>query len=203
MLRIGLTGMMGSGKSLTLKIFKSKGIAVVSADELVRSFQQPGNILWQQIRKEWGDKYFNQKGELKRDEIAAKILSGSHFRQKLEDMTHPLVKSEIEKIFRVWEEEGRKFAAAEVPLLFKAGWENMFDLIVMTSAGVDECVRRVCKKRKITPAGAKKWIEIQAPGNNCKQKSDIIIDTSGSLREVEIRAADIVEKIKEEKGENK
>lgn len=199
MLKIAVTGKIATGKSTVLEVFKNRGIPVLSADGLVKSFQSPGNIIWQRFKQLWGRNFFDEKGEINREKVAGKLLTSPAFKKKLEKISHPAVKSEIEKIFRVWESEGKKAAAAEIPLLFQCGWENFFDIVILTTAGKRDRVERVAAKRDIPLPEAEKWVGFQEWDPAYRKRATLIIDTSGDLKETVKRTEDIIKKIKEEK----
>ncbi len=199
MLKIGITGLIGTGKSRVLKMFAENGIPGISADELIRSFQSPGNILWQHIRKRWGKVFFKEDGELNREKISDGLIRDPVFKKELEDLAHPLVRTEMLKIFNIWENEGKECAAAEVPLLFQAGWENMFDITILTKTRPDIQAERIMNKRKISRSKAEKWIYMQSGAGINGEKADIVLDTSVPPVETEKKVREIIRKIKEEK----
>ncbi len=120
------------------------------------------------------------------------------FKKELEEITHPLVKTEILKIFTIWKNEGKECAAAEVPLLFQAGWENIFNLIILTRTAPEIQTERIMNKRKISCVEAKKWITMQSDISIDAKKADIILDTSAPLKETEKEVKEIIRRIKEE-----
>ncbi|MGM0441414.1 MAG: dephospho-CoA kinase [Elusimicrobiota bacterium] len=198
MLKIGLTGSIGSGKSTVSKMFEDQGISIVSSDEIVKSLQRPGNVLWRRIQQNWPGKFLKNERELDRKKLADRLLEDKKFRKEIEQMIHPVVKSEIKKIFKVWKGEGSKIAGAEVPLLFEAGWEEMFDYIVLTYAPGEVLLKRIEKNKSISQAKAKKWLNIQQDQKIKKKKSDIIIDTDKDKEIIFNKVKEIIGKINKE-----
>ncbi|MBN2407540.1 MAG: dephospho-CoA kinase [Elusimicrobia bacterium] len=199
MLKIGITGSMGSGKSTVAGLLMKQGIPVILVDELVRSYQSPGNIAWAQIRGRWGDKYMADSGELDRRKLAADMLADRNLRAELEGIIHPLARQEVLKIFNIWAGEGVKVGAADVPLLFEAGWKDIFDRIIVTHAPEDVLVRRITEKRGITEEEAKKWLSIQSPQEDKIKEADAVIETQEEEKEIEKNIKNTIKEFKRRK----
>lgn len=195
MLKIGITGNIATGKTTVTKIFEDMGIPVVSCDELVRSLQNPGNVLWMRIKQKWGDSYFKPDYTLDREKVAANLFENHEFRTQLQDLTHPLIKQELVKIFSIWKDEGKNIAAAEMPLLFEAGWENLFHKIILTCVSREIQIKRIVEKRNMDIQTAKKWINIQKDKDEKKHKVDIVIDTGGGIEETKSILEEFIKKI--------
>ncbi len=207
MLRIAITGNISSGKTTVTEIFKNMKISVISADKLMRSFQQPGQMLWRKIKNKWGDKYVKKNGILDREKMAADLIVDEKFKKQIEEMSHPLIISEILKIFSVWESEGEGLAVCEVPLLFEAeqkykGLLLNFDVIILTVCDEDIRIKRIMSNRGIDRRTAEKWLKIQIPQSEITNKVDFVIDTKYNLKSVEQKVGEIIETIKRRIGNN-
>ncbi|MFW6172163.1 MAG: dephospho-CoA kinase [Elusimicrobiota bacterium] len=198
MLRIGITGNIGAGKTTVLEILKKMDIPVVSSDDLVRSFQKQGNVLWQEIKKEWDQKYIRENGNINREKMRESLLNEPDFKQKIEEITHPLVHQEIKKIFNVWEKEGNKIAAAEVPLLYEAGWQDVFDKTILIWAPDELRIKRIMEERNLSKKDAKKWLGLQSSQQEKKGKADYVLNTQERVEDTEKKIKKILENIKEE-----
>ena len=97
-------------------------------------------------------------------------------------------------MFSVWEKEEEAVVAAEVPLLFEAGWEELFDKIVLTSVSQDIQIERIMKKRSVDIETAKKWTKIQGDQDEKMKKANVVVNTEGNIDEVE----EIIKKFVEE-----
>ncbi|MFH1416450.1 MAG: dephospho-CoA kinase [Elusimicrobiota bacterium] len=194
MLKVAITGNICTGKTSVSEIFRETGIPVVSCDELVRGLQNPGNVIWARIRQNWQDIYFNSDLTLNREKITSVILEDPGFKLRLEEISHPLVRQEVEKIFRVWEQEGIAIAACEVPLLYEAGWDILFDKVVLTYVAREVQVERIIEKKRVDLKTAEKWLNIQDPPEGKKARADLVIDTGTEIKETKI----VVEKFIEE-----
>ncbi len=199
MFKIGITGSIASGKSRVSKIFKDNGIPVVSSDDIVSSLRAPGNVIWQEIRTRWPGKYIGKDRKIDTDGLRNKILKDLDFKKKIESIIHPLVRAEIEKIFLVWQKERLSVAAAEVPLLFEVGWEDIFDIIITTYAPRDLIIERIIKKLNSDRKKARKWLSMQMDQEEKKERADYTVDTSKDIKKTEKDIKKIIKRIKGEK----
>lgn len=185
MLKIGITGNIATGKTTVSNILKNIGVPVVSCDELVRSYQRPGNILWAKIKHKWGDVYLKEDCELDRQKIAVDMFDRQDFRKQLQEIIHPVIREEVTKIFRVWKSEKIDIAAVEAPLLFEAGWESMFDKIIFTYSSREIQLQRIQQEKKMNLELAEKFIDVQKINQQEKEnRADLLLNTELNKEEL-------------------
>lgn len=124
MRKIAVTGGPATGKTTFLSILKELGYPTFSADEVVRRLIAPGGPAHERIRElcPWA---VGPEGAFDRRLILRRLVEDVAFRSVLEDLLHPLVKDELLAFFEA--HSGTEFVFAEIPLLFEAGWEELFD----------------------------------------------------------------------------
>ncbi|ACK42164.1 MULTISPECIES: dephospho-CoA kinase [Dictyoglomus] len=169
--KIGITGGIGTGKTLVINTLKELGIPVISADEIVRELQKDPYYL-EKIRKIFGDKVF-EEGQLNRKKLAEIIFSDDKERKKLENLLHPPVLTEIKK--RLEDFKDKEIVAVEVPLLFEVGIENWFDEIWVVYAPFEIQLERIIKRDNISQEEAIKRIKAQIPIEEKVKKADFVI----------------------------
>lgn len=132
MLQIGITGGIGSGKSLVCKIFSCLGVPVYDADHRAKSIMTTDGILISQIRKEFGDLAYNEQGALNRTYLAEKVFSNELKLEKLNSLVHPRVGIDYQN----WLAERNNvcYVVKEAALLFEAGSYKYLDKIVVVTA---------------------------------------------------------------------
>lgn len=141
MLQIGITGGIGSGKSLVCKIFSCLGVPVYDADHRAKSIMTTDGILISQIRKEFGDLAYNEQGALNRTYLAEEVFSNELKLEKLNSLVHPRVGIDYQN----WLAERNDvcYVVKEAALLFEAGSYMYLDKIVVVTAPEDLRIRRV------------------------------------------------------------
>jgi len=198
-LKVAVTGNICSGKTTVSEIIKDEGIPVVSCDQLVKSCQSPGNILWREIKNRWGKKYIKNDGSLDRKKLSEDLLNRPEFKKELEDISHPVIKQEMLKILDTWRAEGAEIACAEVPLLFESGWRELFDRVITTAAPEEVRIKRIMSVRKVDRAAAFKWINAQMAQEEKIKMSDYVIETNEPLEKTRQKVNEIIRKLKEER----
>jgi len=198
LLRIGITGNIATGKTEVSGILKEMGIPVVSADELVRGMQEPGNVVWALMREALSSDFFSEDGTLMRKRVAMRMIGDADFRIKIESLIHPVVKQEIVKIFDVWESEEIDIAAAEVPLLYEVGWEEYFSKIIVTRVSREIQISRIVNKRGLDEDAAGMWVDMQMDQDAKAVRADEVVDTDCDRRSLRKEIEKIMERLKED-----
>jgi len=180
---IGLTGAMMSGKTEGLKIFKTLGAGVLSADDIV------GGLLKTESVQKTLIKTFGAADK----ESLKKILNNAVLRRKLEKILHPLVRIEGNKIIKKMR---APVVVYEAPLLFEAGWQKYFDLTLCVISDEKYLAARL-KKRGIT----KKDFEVRSKAQFSQEKkaelADIVVVNGGSLKDLQSKIKNIYKLITE------
>jgi dephospho-CoA kinase len=145
-LQIGITGGIGSGKSLICKIFSCLGIPIYDADSRAKSIMTTDGILVKQIKKEFGSLAFNKDGNLNREYLSATVFNDAVKLKKLNDLVHPRVGVDSEK----WVEENKThpYLLREAALLFESGSFKKLDKVIVVTAPDVLRVRRVLQRDK-------------------------------------------------------
>ncbi|MBX6422877.1 dephospho-CoA kinase [Thermosulfurimonas sp. F29] len=148
MRKVAVTGGPATGKTTLLAILKDLGHPVFSADEAVRRLIAPGGEAHRRVKAlcPWA---VRADGTLDRRQILARIVCDEVLRRKLEALLHPLVRKELLAFFE--SHSGADLVFAEIPLLFEAGWEGLFDEVWVVACG-EALQRKRLLKRLEDPA---------------------------------------------------
>jgi len=140
-LQIGITGGIGSGKSLVCRIFSAFGIPVYDADHRAKSLMTTDGILISQIKKEFGDLSYNEKGELNRTYLGERVFSDEIQLERLNSLVHPRVAVDYQN----WLTEHKEacYVIKEAALLFEAGSNKLIDKVIVVTAPEDLRIQRV------------------------------------------------------------
>jgi dephospho-CoA kinase len=126
--RVAITGGVASGKSTLCRFLRDLGAYVVSADQIVHQLLLNDTSVQQSIVKLLGQEVFHQ-GQLSREKLAASVFKDRKKLEALEAILHPRVAEEIDRLFQ-HNSSSSTLLVAEVPLLFEAGLDKKFDVIV-------------------------------------------------------------------------
>ena len=137
MLRVALTGGIGSGKSLVGEILEQLGALVIDSDQLAREVIERGSPGYEEVVTAFGDSILSE-GQIDRSKLAAVVFKESDLRKKLESIIHPLVREAAEKLARKL--PSGAILINQIPLLVESDGAKRFDYVVTVSA--DEEIRR-------------------------------------------------------------
>lgn len=173
-LQVGLTGGIGSGKSLVCRIFQCLGISVYDADSRAKSIMTTDGILVSQIRQEFGDLAYHTDGSLNRTYLGKTVFNKPQQLERLNRLVHPRVGED----YRQWLEEnsGETYVIKEAALLFEAGSDQVLDKIIVVYAPEHIKVARVLKRDPHrNPEDVHAIIKNQMPDEAKLKRADFVI----------------------------
>lgn len=183
MLRVGLTGGIGSGKSTVADLLHARGALIIDADALARQVVEPGTPALAELAARFGGQILQPDGSLDRPRLAALIFADPATRAEAEAIIHP----------RVREAAARLEAAAAsgaivvhvVPLLVETGQQGLYDVLVVVDLPVELQRARLIQRSALTAEEADARIAAQASRSDRLAAADVVIDNSGSLGDLE------------------
>lgn len=183
MIRIGLTGSIGMGKSAVSSMFRQMGVPVFDADAEVHRLQSPGGALVDKIEARFPGTT-GPKG-VDRQKLGAAVLGKPHELRALEHIVHPAVYHARQRFLR--QHRARPLVVLDIPLLFEKGGAKQVDVTVVVSAHGFLQRRRVLRRPGMTEAKLRHIRQLQVPDHIKRQKADHVIETGTSR--IETRAA--------------
>jgi dephospho-CoA kinase len=157
MIKAGLTGNIGSGKSMVSRIFETLGVPVFHSDEVAKKFLDKGTIQ-QSVRKKFGEIVFSA-GTVDRKKLASIVFEDTDALAWLNSLIHPKVKQELNNWFDL--HASYKYVIEEAAILFESGFYKEFDKIITVSAPVELCITRVSIRDGLDAKEVKKRMQNQ------------------------------------------
>ena len=188
MLRVGLTGNVGAGKSTTVSLFASWGATIIDSDVLAREVVTPGSPALGQLRELWGDTVIAADGELDRAAMRQIVFSDPKARKRLEAILHPAIRERSRELFVEAEARGDRIAIGVVPLLFEAGLEKEYDVVLLIDAPLELRIERLVNKRGLSADEARAIADAQMPAQEKRTRADFVIDNDSDITSFERRA---------------
>jgi len=188
---IGLTGGIGTGKTMVAEYFKSLGIPVYIADKEARQLMTSDNII-NALSNEFG-KEILENGILNREKLAKLVFNDSKKLQKLNSIVHP----EVKKHFENWVEKHKNspFVVKEAAILFESGSYKYCDTIITVTAPLETRLQRVMKRDKTDRESVLKRIENQWTDEQRITKSNYVIHNL-SVESTKKQVDEILKKLK-------
>jgi dephospho-CoA kinase len=188
MLRIGLTGGIGAGKSTVSAAFAECGGIIVDGDVIAREVVEPGTEGLSQLVEAFGEDILLPDGALNRPALAARAFVDDEKRATLNGIVHPLVARRREEILDAVHEDA--VVVEDIPLLVETGLAPLFPLVVVVTADMETRVTRVVA-RGMDEADARARIKAQAPEEQRRAIADALLDNSGSHGQLVEKARDV------------
>lgn len=191
-LSVGLTGGIGAGKSLALEFFEAGGAVVVSADAIVHAAYELPEIKAAVVSR-FGGGIVRPDGSIDRHAVASRVFSRPRDLEFLESILHPVVRRHLTQVIASVA-DGR-VVVAEVPLLFEAGWQDLFDVTVTMSA--DSIVRYHRTEHAFSDADFAIREALQLADDERRALADYFFDNSGGKAALAVWVEGLLESLRE------
>ncbi|MBK5097135.1 MAG: dephospho-CoA kinase, partial [Gemmatimonadetes bacterium] len=188
MIRIGLTGSLGAGKSTVGQLFEGWGAARIDADLLAREAVEPGTEGLAGISREFGAGVIAPDGSLDRRALRGIVFADAEARARLEAIVHPAVDRLREERVRQAQESGAGVVVLEIPLLFEKDLRAEFDAVVTVDAPPSIRRARVVSSRGISPDEFLAMEAAQWPAGRKRTAADLVIWNPGDREALELDA---------------
>lgn len=182
MLRVGLTGGIGSGKSTVARRLVRLGATLIDADVVAREVVEPGTSGFEAVVERFGTDVVRADGSLDREALGAIVFADAKSREALNTIVHPLVYQRRTELL------GRTAADAivveDIPLLVENGLAPAYHLVIVVHAPSEERVRRLVEHRGLAPDDAWARVRAQADDDERRAAADIWLDNAGRVDDV-------------------
>ena len=185
MLRVGLTGGIGSGKSEVARLLAARGAVVVDSDALAREVVAPGTPGLAAVVEAFGTGVLGPDGALDRARLAEVVFADPAARERLNAIVHPLVGAAAAA--RAAAAPTDAVVVHDVPLLVEAGMTAVFDVVVVVDASPEVRLHRLTRGRGMSRADAEARMAAQATREQRLAAADHVVPNDGTLAELEER----------------
>lgn len=192
---VAITGTMGAGKSSVAKMIAKKGYPVYDHDAMVKKYYEKDQALYRYVTHRFGDKVFNENG-IDFSKIASIVFSNPEELSALEAKAFDLVKLETIEIMKA---NPQTLLFFEVPLLFEADLEELFDYVLVVDAEKELRLKRLAQKG-VEKKDAKKRMKRQKPSDYKRKRADYIIENNADLESLEEEVSIFLQTLLLERG---
>ncbi|MBR4209501.1 MAG: dephospho-CoA kinase [Lachnospiraceae bacterium] len=184
MIKIGITGGVGSGKSDVLAFLRQEYKAVVlQADKVSHELMEPGKPAYEKIKEIFGEAYLLPDGQIDREKLGNVVFLDKEKLAILNAILHPAVKEEIARRMREEEEKGTKVFVLESALLSIDGYPEMLDEIWYIYTKTETRIVRLMLSRRYSVEKCMEIMSRQPSEEEFRALADVVIDNSGNWRD--------------------
>ena len=203
MLKVGLTGGIGCGKSTVAGMMRDLGCRVIDADEISRRLAEPGQPAYQEIVAAFGSEILLPDGRLDRAKIAHLVFADASKLSKLNKILHPRVIAEEEcQLVEIARTHPHAVAVVEAALLIEAGHHKLLERLIVVWCRPEQQIERLTnpKGRAMSREDAMQRIAAQMPLDEKRRVATDEIDNSGSPAATQKQVTDLVAHLKAQAG---
>ncbi len=185
MLTIGLTGGIGTGKSVVANLLVQQGASIIDADQLGHEAYTPHSEAWEAVVAAFGTDILTSEGEIDRRKLGGIVFADETQLERLNGIMHPLMARMVEHRKAAFDAGGVAVTVVEAAVLFEAGWDSLVDEVWTTHAAESTVVQRLFERNGLDEAEARKRINSQLSATERNRRSDVVVDNSGDLTTLE------------------
>ncbi|MDW4916616.1 dephospho-CoA kinase [Streptomyces californicus] len=178
MLKVGLTGGIGAGKSEVSRLLVERGAVLIDSDRIAREVVEPGTPGLAAVVEEFGPDILTAKGTLDRPALGALVFADDQRRAALNAIVHPLVGARAAELERAAPEDA--VVVHDVPLLTENGLAPFYDLVVVVDASAETQLDRLVTLRGMTESDARARMSAQATREERRAVADLVVDNDGT-----------------------
>ncbi|MBZ9688259.1 dephospho-CoA kinase [Clostridium estertheticum] len=195
MLKVGITGGIGSGKSTVTNMLREKCLSIIDADIVAREIFIINPEVLPQIKEEFGYEFFDEEDQLKRKEFGNYIFKNDIRRKKLENIMMPFIISEINHRIKAYEENNCKLCFLDAPTLIENNLHTSMDVTILVWVSSHVQIQRIILRDALDLDAAMDRIRAQMPIDEKKKFADFIIDNSGSVENTKLQLDLIIKEL--------
>ena len=182
MLKIGLTGGIGCGKSTVAELFKLKGITIVDADKIARDVVAPGAKALTEIASKFGEEVLLPSGELNRQLLREKVFSDQKSLEWLNQLLHPQIRQQL---INQAESASSPYVILDIPLLFENNLASIVDRVLVVDIPETEQIKRVISRDSVSEDSVRSIINRQVSRAHRLSHADDILDNTVNQKSLE------------------
>ena len=192
MLRVGLTGSIGVGKSFVTSVFVELGCRVLDADQTAREVVMPGTPGLKALTDAFGEEILATDGTLDRKRLGALIFADQSKREQLNHLLHPFIIARQDEILNGWEvEDPHGVGIVDAALMIESGGYKRFDKLIVVHCRPEVQLERLMLRDKLSRDEALRRINSQMPQEEKQKFADYLIDTSDGFELTRSRSVEI------------
>ena len=180
---IGLTGGIGTGKSLVAHMLGELGAEIIDADRIGHEAYTPHTPVWKEVVEAFGEDILQPSGEIDRKRLGSIVFSDPNELARLNSIMHPRMAEMIHQKVQQLESEGAETVVVEAAVLVEAGWDKLpwVDEVWVTKSDEEQVVQRIKERNNLPDEEIRKRIGSQLPFEERSRNAQVVVDNSGAI----------------------
>ncbi len=197
MLIVGLTGGVGSGKTVVSQTLREEGAYLIDADQIARELAQPHTPTWNELIQVFGKEILNEDGSIDRKRLGQRVFSNPKERELLNQMIHPRIREEINRRKEeILQKDPEAIIIIDAALLIELGDHREMDKLIVVFAPDEQRIQRLNRRDGMSREEAQKVISSQMPQEEKLRVADFVIRNEGTLEETKEKAREVFQELK-------
>ena len=185
MLKVGLTGGLGSGKSTASKFFKSLGAYILDADSTAKNLIDKSEDVKNEIIKEFGTDIMDANSNVDKTKLARVAFQDEEHQQRLNYVVHPHIHNAIDKCFNeIHDQNNYKLFIVDAALIYESGYDAHLDYVIVVTAQLKHRMERALNRNTLSREEILKRIDFQWPEEEKTSLADFVIHNDGTEAEL-------------------
>jgi dephospho-CoA kinase len=195
---IGITGGIGSGKSIVSRMIKARGFPVVDLDELAHEIIEPGKPAYEKIISRFGQDILDSDRRIERRRLGAVVFQDAGARKDLEAITHPEISRLLLEKIEGYRSAGAEMLFLEIPLLFETGMDSWIRPVIAVKCPEGVCLLRLAERDGFSASESQARMKAQMDPDEKARRADFMIDNSGGLDETRAQLDKVINELQKE-----
>ena len=196
MLKVGLTGGLGSGKSTASKFFNSLGAFILDADNAAKKLIESSKKVKNELIKEFGTDIMDANSNVDKKKLARIAFQDEDHQQRLNYVVHPHIHNAIDKSFNeILDQNNHKLFIVDAALIYESGYDAHLDYVIVVTAQLKHRMERALNRNTLTRDEILKRIEFQWPEEDKTSLADFVIHNDGTEAELNDQIVELFKKL--------
>ena len=196
MLKVGLTGGLGSGKSTASKFFNSLGAFILDADNAAKKLIESSKEVKNELIKEFGTDIMDANSNVDKKKLARVAFQDEDHQQRLNYVVHPHIHNAIDKSFNeILDQNNHELFIVDAALIYESGYDAHLDYVIVVTAQLKHRMERALNRNTLTRDEILKRIEFQWPEKDKTGLADFVIHNDGTEAELNDQIVELFKKL--------
>ena len=196
MLKVGLTGGLGSGKSTASKFFNSLGAFILDADNAAKKLIESSKKVKNELIKEFGTDIMDANSNVDKKKLARIAFQDEDHQQRLNYVVHPHIHNAIDKSFNeILDQNNHQLFIVDAALIYESGYDAHLDYVIVVTAQLKHRMERALNRNTLTREEILKRIEFQWPEEDKTSLADFVIHNDGTEAELNNQIVELFKKL--------